>query len=58
MYADFCRTISARLEARKGQSMAEYAIILSLVAVACIAAVTLLGGGIQGTLGKVTAKLG
>ena len=58
MLDDLFIQIAARLQSRKGQSMAEYAIILSLVAVACIAAVTLLGGGIQGTLGKVTAKLG
>ena len=58
MYAHACRLVAARLSARRGQSMAEYAIILSLVAVACIASVTLLGGGIQGTLGKVKAKLG
>ena len=58
MHADLSRRLAARIATRKGQSMAEYAIILSLVAVACIAAIGLLGGGIQGTLGKVTAKLG
>ena len=57
--SDLAAAASARLTvARSGQSMAEYAIILALVAVACIAAVTLLGGGIQGTLGKVTGSLG
>jgi len=33
---------------REGQTLAEYAMILLFVAVACVAAVTLLGGRIQG----------
>jgi pilus assembly protein Flp/PilA len=40
-----------------GQGLAEYGLILALVAVACIVALTALGGGIAGTLGKITSKL-
>ncbi len=50
-------TILARLAAkngRKGQTMAEYAVVLALVAVAAIAALTLLGTDIAGVLSSVT----
>ena len=41
----------------RGQGMAEYGLILALVAVAVIATLTLLGTGISGTFTNVTAKL-
>lgn len=41
----------------EGQGLAEYGLILALIAVACIVALTALGGGIAGSLGKVTSKL-
>jgi pilus assembly protein Flp/PilA len=41
----------------EGQGLAEYALILALIAVVCIAALTALGTGISGALGGVTAKL-
>jgi pilus assembly protein Flp/PilA len=41
----------------EGQGLAEYGLILALIAVACIVALTALGGGIAGTLDTVTAKL-
>jgi pilus assembly protein Flp/PilA len=41
----------------EGQGLAEYGLILALIAVACIVALTALGGGIAGALGGVTAKL-
>ena len=33
-----------------GQGLAEYALILALIAIICIAALMFLGGGLQGTL--------
>lgn len=50
---------SAALSARReeGQGLAEYGLILALVAVACIIALTALGTGISGTLGSVTGSL-
>ncbi len=41
----------------EGQAMAEYGLILALIAVVCIAALTLIGTGIASKLGKITAQL-
>ncbi len=41
----------------EGQGLAEYGLILALIAVVCIAALTALGGGIAGTLGTITGSL-
>lgn len=41
----------------EGQTMAEYGLILALVAVLCVAAFTALQGGIAGTLASVVASL-
>jgi len=50
--------IKARLGVKEdGQSLAEYALILALIAVVAIAALTALGGGITNQLGQITAKL-
>lgn len=40
-----------------GQGLAEYGLILALIAIVCIAALSSLAGGIDGTLSSVTAKL-
>jgi len=41
----------------EGQGLAEYGLILALIAVVCIAALTALGTGIGGALGSVTTSL-
>ncbi|MEO6043575.1 MAG: Flp family type IVb pilin [Tepidiformaceae bacterium] len=41
----------------EGQGLAEYGLILALIAVVCIAALSGLAGGINGTLSSITAKL-
>ena len=41
----------------EGQGLAEYGLILALIAVVCIAALTALGTGISGALGSVTGSL-
>jgi pilus assembly protein Flp/PilA len=41
----------------EAQGLAEYGLILALIAVACIVALTALGTGIAGALGAVNAKL-
>jgi pilus assembly protein Flp/PilA len=55
----FFKLISAALgdHAEDGQGLAEYGLILALVAVLCVAALTSLQGGISNTLNAVTAKL-
>ncbi|MBO0702605.1 MAG: Flp family type IVb pilin [Candidatus Dormibacteraeota bacterium] len=47
-----------REAAQRGQGMVEYALILVLVAVAVIAALTLLGHQIQSVFNNVTSTLG
>ncbi|HEY7585940.1 MAG: Flp family type IVb pilin [Deltaproteobacteria bacterium] len=41
----------------EGQALAEYGLILALIAVAAVAALIALGGGISTTLGSITANL-
>jgi pilus assembly protein Flp/PilA len=41
------------IRSAKGQGLAEYALILALIAVLCIAAVLFLGGAIQSILSSV-----
>jgi pilus assembly protein Flp/PilA len=54
MYLEMVKRI---LRNEKGQGMAEYGLILALVAVATIAAFTALGTGINGLLGTVKGSL-
>jgi len=45
------------LRSQKGQGMAEYGLILALVAVAVAGAFTVMAGGLNGLLNDVTGKL-
>ncbi len=45
------------LKDEKGQALAEYGLILALIAVAAVAALIALAGGINTTLGEITAHL-
>ncbi len=45
------------LQKEEGQGLVEYSLIAALVAVAVVAALTLLGGGIQNTLNVVVAAM-
>ncbi|MCC7364055.1 MAG: Flp family type IVb pilin [Dehalococcoidia bacterium] len=40
-----------------GQGLAEYGLILALIAVVCIGALTLMGTSIDGKLGQINAAL-
>ena len=44
-------------EDENGQALAEYGLLLALIAVVCILALTALGLAIAGTLSKITGKL-
>ena len=48
----------ARFEREEGQALAEYGLLLALIAVVCIAALGLLGLALAGTLGSITGELG
>jgi Flp pilus assembly pilin Flp len=44
-------------ERERGQTMAEYAVVLAVVTVAIVATLVLLAGGINSTLSSVTSTL-
>ncbi len=50
-------SLMARFEREDGQALAEYGLILALIAVACLATLTALGLAVSGTLGSVTGSL-
>jgi pilus assembly protein Flp/PilA len=47
----------SRFEREDGQALAEYGLLLALIAVACIIALTALGVAIAATLGSITGSL-
>ena len=51
------KKVCALWQNEEGQGLVEYSLIAALVAVAVVAALTLLGGGIQNTLNTVVAAL-
>ena len=51
------KRFSILLRKDEGQGLVEYALIAALVSIAVVAALTLLGGGIQNTLNTVVAAL-
>ncbi len=53
-----CRTISRFLSSEDGPTAVEYAVMLALILVACIAIVTTLGGSISNTFGSVNSSMG
>jgi pilus assembly protein Flp/PilA len=57
MFAVAYEWIKTNLKNDDGQTMAEYGIILAVVAVLCITAFAALQGGITGTLNSIVAKL-
>jgi pilus assembly protein Flp/PilA len=54
---DLLARFVAWLEREEGQGLAEYALILVLIAVVVIAAVTLLGTGISQTFSNIASNL-
>jgi pilus assembly protein Flp/PilA len=51
------KAIELQTRKEEGQGLAEYGLILALIAVVCVAALIALGGGIAATLGSITAQL-
>jgi pilus assembly protein Flp/PilA len=45
------------MQDEEGQGLAEYGLILALVAIACIIALTALGGSISGALNRVAGSI-
>lgn len=59
-YTQLTIWIASRFEARddRGASLVEYALLVALIAVVCIAAVTALGGTTSGKFSEVTSMIG
>ena len=57
MLTNWIWRLLARFESEKGQALAEYGLILALIAVICIATLTVVGLAISGTLGDVAAAM-
>jgi Flp pilus assembly pilin Flp len=53
----FLQSFSVIRSDERGQTMAEYAVVLAVVTIAIIGALGLLAGGITDTLGNVTSTL-
>lgn len=51
------KKFTAMMKDEKGQALAEYGLILALIAVACVVTLGLLGTNISATLGSITAAL-
>ena len=49
--------LASKKKKEKGQSLAEYGLILGLIAVVCIAALTTMGGQLQDILNQITDAL-
>jgi pilus assembly protein Flp/PilA len=47
----------AKMKGEKGQALAEYGLILALIAVICVGALTLLGGNVSTTLTNIAGKI-
>ena len=53
----FVLRVAARFRSEAGQALAEYGLILALIAVVCLVALGALGLAVSGNLGKVTAQM-
>ena len=51
--SEFVMRLMARYESEKGQALAEYGLILALIAVVALAALTAIGLAVTGTLQNV-----
>jgi Flp pilus assembly pilin Flp len=54
LYVNLLNRLTAEEE---GQTMAEYGVILAVITAGVLAAITALGGGVDGALDRVTAML-
>ncbi len=55
--SEFVMGFVTRFRSEAGQALAEYGLILALIAVVCILALTALGLGVAGQLDAISAKM-
>jgi len=58
MLTNWMLRLLARFQSEKGQALAEYGLLLALIAVVCIAVLGTIGLAIAGKLGDVATALG
>ena len=56
-FKDLVLYLRARYGSEEGQTMAEYGVVLAVIAVTVVAALTLLSGGISGAISTVVGYL-
>jgi Flp pilus assembly pilin Flp len=56
-YSDWVAYFRARFGVEEGQTMAEYGVVLAVIALGVLVAFTALSGGISNAVGKVTTLL-
>jgi Flp pilus assembly pilin Flp len=56
-FKDLVHYIRARYAGEEGQTMAEYGVVLAVIAIGVVVALTALAGGISGAVGSVTGYL-
>jgi pilus assembly protein Flp/PilA len=57
MLTNWILRLMARFQSEKGQALAEYGLILALIAVVCILMLTALGLAISGKLGDISSAV-
>jgi Flp pilus assembly pilin Flp len=56
-FKDLVHYVRARYAGEEGQTMAEYGVVLAVIAIGVVVALTALAGGISGAVGSVTGYL-
>ena len=56
-FKDLVHYLRARHDGEEGQTMAEYGVVLAVIAIGVVVALTALAGGITGAIGSVTGYL-
>jgi Flp pilus assembly pilin Flp len=56
-FSDWAAYLNARFQVEEGQTMAEYGVVLAVIAVATVAAFTALSGGITNAINSVVGHL-
>jgi Flp pilus assembly pilin Flp len=56
-FKDLVHYLRARFAVEEGQTMAEYGVVLAVIAVGVVLALTALSGGISGAISKVVSNL-
>jgi Flp pilus assembly pilin Flp len=56
-FKDLVQYLRVRYAVEEGQTMAEYGVVLAVIAIGVVLALTALSGGISGAIGKVVSNL-